>query len=170
MTVTNVTKDPIALTMSITAEFDVSVERAWELWNDPRQLERWWGPPTYPATFVEHELTVGGVVRYYMTGPEGDRHSGWWRVVSVEAPHSLEVIDGFGDDADAPMPDMPTTSMQVTLTETTAGGTIMVIESRFPSTEAMGQLVAMGMEEGMRLALGQIDDILRGDPTALTIG
>ena len=50
MTVTNVHKDPEALTMTITAEFDAPVERVWQLWADPRQLERWWGPPTYPAT------------------------------------------------------------------------------------------------------------------------
>ena len=23
------------------------------MWSDPRQLERWWGPPSYPATFVD---------------------------------------------------------------------------------------------------------------------
>ena len=46
MTVTAVRKDPEALTMTLTAEFDASPERVWELWADPRQLERWWGPPT----------------------------------------------------------------------------------------------------------------------------
>ena len=74
MSVTNVTKDPEALTMSITSRFDAPVERVWQVWADPRRLERWWGPPTYPATVTEHDLAVGGRVRYFMTGPEGDRH------------------------------------------------------------------------------------------------
>ena len=52
MTVTAVRKDPDALTMTLTAEFEASPERVWQLWADPRQLERWWGPPTYPATFT----------------------------------------------------------------------------------------------------------------------
>ena len=60
MTVTNVHKDPDARTMTITAEFDAPVERVWQMWADPRQLERWWGPPTYPATFVDHDLSPGG--------------------------------------------------------------------------------------------------------------
>ena len=51
MTVTAVRKDPQALTMTVEAEFAASPERVWQLWADPRQLERWWGPPTYPATF-----------------------------------------------------------------------------------------------------------------------
>src|SRR6195952_3347628 len=95
MTVTNLQKDPEALTMRITAEFDAPVERAWQLWADPRQLERWWGPPTYPATVVDHDLTVGGRVSYFMTGPEGDRSNGWWEILRVEPPNRLELKDGF---------------------------------------------------------------------------
>ena len=60
MTVTNVTRTPTPCTMTITAEFDAPVERVWQLWADPRQLERWWGPPTYPATVVDHDLAAGG--------------------------------------------------------------------------------------------------------------
>jgi hypothetical protein len=33
-----------------------------------------------------------------MTGPEGDRHRGWWRVIAVDAPRALEFEDGFADD------------------------------------------------------------------------
>ena len=73
MTVTAVRKDPEALTMTVDAEFDASPERVWQLWADPRQLERWWGPPTYPATFTAHDLAPGGRVEYHMTGPEGDQ-------------------------------------------------------------------------------------------------
>ena len=71
MTVTDVRKDPDALTLTITSVFDAAVDRVWQLWADPRRLERWWGPPTYPATFVDHDLTPGGRVTYFMTGPEG---------------------------------------------------------------------------------------------------
>ena len=60
MPVTDVNKDLDALTMTITAEFDAGAERIWEMWSDPRQLERWWGPPSFPATFVEHDLSPGG--------------------------------------------------------------------------------------------------------------
>ena len=73
MTVTAVRKDPQTLTMTLEAEFDAVAERVWQLWADPRQLERWWGPPTYPATFTRHDLAPGSRVEYHMTGPEGDQ-------------------------------------------------------------------------------------------------
>lgn len=160
MSVTSVVKDPQARTMTVTAEFDGSAERVWEVWADPRQLERWWGPPTYPATFEVHDLTPGGSVTYFMTGPEGDTPRGWWKVIAVDAPHSLEFEDGFADDEGNPNPDMPVMIMRVSIEGQGDGRTRMTIVTTFPSVEAMEQLTAMGMEEGMTAALGQIDDLL----------
>jgi uncharacterized protein YndB with AHSA1/START domain len=153
-------KDPAAKTMAITSSFEAPIERVWQLWADPRQLERWWGPPTYPATMVDHDLSPGGVVTYYMTSPEGERYHGWWRLLAVEEPRLLEFEDGFGESPSAPVPDLPVSTMRVELTALAGGGTRMEIRSTFPSVEAMEQLIEMGQEEGMVAALGQIDDLL----------
>lgn len=160
MTVTDVRKDPTALTMTVTSEWDAPVARVWQLWADPRQLERWWGPPTHPATVVDHDLRAGGKVSYFMTSPEGEQHHGWWKVVAVEEPHRLDLEDGFADAAGNPNDALPTTLFTVTLAEQAAGTTTMRIESRFPSREAMDQMLEMGMEEGSVTAIDQIDAIL----------
>jgi uncharacterized protein YndB with AHSA1/START domain len=166
MTVTAVRKDTDALTMSIEAEFDASPERVWQLWADPRQLERWWGPPTYPATFTTHSLAPGSRVEYYMTGPEGDRPRGYWEIVEVAAPHRLVFRDGFANDDGTPNSDLPSNEARVTIDELGAGRTRMSIQSTFPSTEAMEQMLAMGMEQGITEAVGQIDAILADDVAA----
>ena len=163
MTVTAVRKDPQALTMTMDAEFDASPERVWQLWADPRQLNRWWGPPTYPATFTKHDLTPGSRVEYHMTGPEGDQPRGYWDIQEVQPPHRLVVIDGFANDDGTPNDDFPTGEMRVNIQRIGEGRTRMSIESIFPSTEAMEQILAMGMEEGMKDAMGQIDAILAED-------
>ena len=160
MTVTAVQKDPKSLSMTVTAEFDASPERVWQLWADPRQLERWWGPPTYPATFTRHDLTPGSRVEYHMTGPEGDQPRGFWDVLETDPPRSLVFRDGFANDDGTPNDALPRNEGRVTIEEIGAGRTRMSIESRFPSTEAMEQVLAMGMEEGLREAVGQIDAIL----------
>jgi uncharacterized protein YndB with AHSA1/START domain len=95
-----------------------------------------------------------------MTGPDGDKAHGWWQVLAVEPPSRLELKDGFADDSGTPNDAMPTTTMVVTLTESDGGGTLMAIETQFPSVQAMEQLVSMGMEEGIAAALGQIPEIL----------
>ncbi len=159
MTVTAIRKDPAARTMTLEAEFDAPAGRVWELWADPRQLERWWGPPTYPATFTAHDLRPGGRVEYHMTGPEGDQPKGYWEVDEVEPPHRLVFRDGFANEDGTPNTEFPMTTATVTIEEAD-GTTQMRIESEFPSVEAMEQLAAMGMEEGLRQAVGQIDAIL----------
>jgi uncharacterized protein YndB with AHSA1/START domain len=165
MTVTAVHKDPNALTMTLTAEFDAAPDRVWQLWADPRQLERWWGPPTWPATFTKHDLTPGSRVDYHMTGPEGEEAHGYWDVVETDPPRRLVFRDGFSHDDGTPNEALPQNEGRVTIEEIADGRTRMSIESTFPSTEAMEQVLAMGMEEGLKLAVGQIDAILAEHPT-----
>jgi uncharacterized protein YndB with AHSA1/START domain len=166
MTVTAVRKDTDALTMTLDAEFDASADRVWQLWADPRQLERWWGPPTYPATFTKHDLRPGGRAEYHMTGPEGDQPRGYWDVLEVDAPNRLVVQDGFANDDGTPNDGLPRSEFRVTIDEVGDGRTRMSIHSIFASAEAMEQILAMGMEEGLKEAVGQIDAILAEDSVA----
>jgi uncharacterized protein YndB with AHSA1/START domain len=159
MSVTDVHKDPEAASITITASFDAPAEKVWRLWADPRLLERWWGPPTWPATFVDHDFSPGGHVGYYMTGPEGEKSAGWWKVQEVQPPHRLVFEDGFADDSGQPSTDMPATQVTVTL-EATADGTVMRMHSVFPSADDMEKLLSMGMEEGIVGAMGQMDAVL----------
>jgi uncharacterized protein YndB with AHSA1/START domain/pimeloyl-ACP methyl ester carboxylesterase len=163
VTVTAIRKDPRALTMTIDAEFDAPPARVWQLWADPRQLERWWGPPTYPATFTRHDLAPGSRVEYHMTGPEGDQPRGYWDIVEVDPPRSLVFRDGFANDDGSPNTEFPQGTARVTIDELGGGRTRMSIDHRFPSTEAMEQVLALGMEEGLKQAVGQIDAILAED-------
>ena len=164
MTVTSVRKDAEARTMTVEAEFDASAERIWQLWADPRQLERWWGPPAYPATVTVHEFRPGGRVEYHMTGPAGDQPHGYWEIVEVAAPRHLVFRNGSANDDGSPNTDLRPMVGRVTIEEIGDGRTRMTIQSEFASTESMEQMLAMGMEEGLKLALGQIDGLLAEDP------
>lgn len=166
MTVTAVHKNPDNLSLHVTAEFDASPQRVWQLWADPRQLERWWGPPTYPATFTQHDLAPGSRVEYHMTGPEGDQPRGYWEILDVEPARRLRFQDGFANADGTPNTEMPVIECHVFFEPIDSGRTRMSMESVFPSLEAMEQLTAMGMEEGLTQALGQIDGILAEDRVA----
>jgi uncharacterized protein YndB with AHSA1/START domain len=164
MTVTAVTKDIDKLTLTLTAEFSATPERVWQLWADPRQLERWWGPPTYPATFTGHDLREGARISYFMTGPEGDTPKSFWDILAVDPPRRLTFRDGFANDDGTPNTNMPVITADVSIDPIDGDTTRMLIQSQFPSLEALEQLSAMGMEEGLRSAVGQIDDILAETP------
>jgi uncharacterized protein YndB with AHSA1/START domain len=160
MTVVSTHKDVAALTLTFVAELDATVERVWRVWEDPRQLERWWGPPTWPATFEQHDFVVGGWSRYYMTGPGGEKAHAWWTITAIDPPHRLEFDDGFAGDDGEPDESMPVSHAVITL-EPMGTGTRMTTVTTFADTAQMEQVIAMGFEEGMTLAMGQIDGILK---------
>ena len=160
MTVTAVRKDTHTLTMTLTAEFQCSPERVWQLYADPRQLEQWWNPPGYPLTITDHDLSVGGMVRAHVTAPDGQEVYAYWRITAVDAPRSMEWEDGFLDDQLEPNPAIPPTTMRLTLADHPDGGTLMTIVVDFMSAEAMQAHLDMDIEEQMRVTFGQMDAIL----------
>jgi uncharacterized protein YndB with AHSA1/START domain len=159
MPVTDVQHDLDALTLTITADFAAPVARIWQVYADPRQLEKVWGPPTYPATVVDHELTPGGRMTYFMTGPDGDKHAGYWQITSVDEPTSFSFVDGFADLDFNPNPEMPVSKNVYTFAEHD-GGTRAVFTSTFESAEALQQVLDMGIVEGASLAINQIDELI----------
>lgn len=159
MPITTVSSDPQALTLTVVADYPVSVARLWEAYADPRQLERFWGPEQWPATFTRHDMAVGGQSHYYMTGPDGQQSRGWFHFLKVEPQRLIEVEDGFALEDGSRNPAMPTMRMRFNF-EATATGSRFVSVTTFPSLESMEALVQMGMMEGMKSAMGQIDAVL----------
>jgi uncharacterized protein YndB with AHSA1/START domain len=161
MPVTDVRHDVDALTLTITADFAAPVERIWQVYADPRQLEKVWGPPTYPATVVDHDLRPGGRVTYFMTGPGGDKHAGYWDVTAVDEPTSFTFRDGFADLDFTPNPDLPVSTGVFTFTPH-EGGTRAVYVSTYESAEGLQQVLDMGVVEGATGAINQIDGLIAG--------
>ena len=159
MPLTSVTKDAAKLTLTVVGDYPVPQKRLWDAFADPRQLERFWGPPTMPATFTRHDMRVGGRAEYFLTGPKGETWSGSWKFTAVNPISSFEAHDGEDNAEDENMP----ASMQFFF-ETTLTGSRMTIVTRFSSVEAMEQ-VAKGMEEGLRAAMPQLDAAL-AEPSA----
>ena len=159
MPITSVKSDPEALSLTIIGDYPVPIGRLWEAWADPRQIEKFWGPESWPATFTRHDMTVGGRAEYHMTGPDGTTAHGWWRFVAVEPTRRFEIEDGFADENGRPNAALPTTRMTVTF-ESTPTGSRFTMVSVFPSLEAMERLAAMGMIDGIQSALKQLDTVL----------
>lgn len=95
-----------------------------------------------------------------MTGPEGEQPHGWWRILAVDAPNSLELEDGFADEHGNPDDELPVITMRLDLTERAGSGTTMIIVTRFRSVEEMQRILDMGMAEGITAAINQMEGIL----------
>ncbi|WET77536.1 SRPBCC domain-containing protein [Amycolatopsis sp. QT-25] len=155
MPITSVTKDPEKLSLTVVADFPVPRKRLWEAWADPRQLERFWGPPFAPATFTHHDFRVGGRAEYFLSGPNGEKWADSWKFTAVNPIDSFEAEDGEDNAADENMPSLMTFAF-----ETTATGSRLTHVTRFSSVEALENTIP-GMEAGFRAAMPQLDALLR---------
>lgn len=154
MPLTSLTKDPATLSLTVIGDYAVSQQRLWEAFADPRQLERFWGPPAFPATFTRHDFRVGGRAEYFLSLPEGQKWHGAWKFTKVDPVDTFEATDGEDNADDDNMP----AGMKFRF-ETTAGGSRLTIVTRFSSIEAMEHTIP-GMEEGLRAAMPQLDALL----------
>ncbi|WP_404321750.1 SRPBCC domain-containing protein [Arthrobacter luteolus] len=161
MSLRSIDKDYDALTITALADFDPSPEQVWELWADPRKLERWWGPPTHPATVQQHDFFPGGAVTYFMTGPDGDTYHGWWDMTSVDPVTHLQFRDGFADKDGTRRLDMPVSTASVTFSGSGAG-TVMEMVTSFADRNQMEEQISMGAVEGAASAMAQMDSVLAG--------
>ena len=154
MPLTSVTKDARTLTFTAVGDYPVPQQRLWDAFADPRQLERFWGPPAWPATFTRHDLKVGGRAEYFLSGQNGEKWSGSWTFTAVTPISSFEAHDGEDNAEDEDMP----ASMKFTFDATPTGSRISIV-TRFSSVEAM-ERTTPGMEEGLRAAMPQLDALL----------
>lgn len=168
MPVTSITRDTDALTLTVVADFPARAQRLWDAYVDPRQLERFWGPPTWPATFTRHDAAAGGRSAYTMKGPDGDTHGGYWEWLSIEPHKSFEVRDGFATPDGEPNPELPSMRMEFVFDETDDGARVTTT-TYFNSLTDLEQLLEMGMDEGLREAMGQMDAVL-ADLTSFATG
>ncbi|WP_439591235.1 SRPBCC family protein [Microbacterium sp.] len=161
MPVTDVVTDPEALTLTLTADFAAPAERVWNAFTEPRQLERFWGPPGYPATFTSFDFTVGGTALYKMTSPQGEESFGSWEFLEIDPTSSFAVLDQFADEFGNAVVEMPASRMTFAISSTEAGARL-VSTTYFTSAESLEQLVGMGMVEGATMAMNQLDRVLGG--------
>ncbi|MFD4295422.1 SRPBCC domain-containing protein [Rhodococcus sp. NPDC058505] len=159
MPVTNVQHDLDNRTLTIIADFPAPVARIWQIYADPRQLEKVWGPPTFPATVVDHDLAPGGRVTYFMTGPEGEKFAGYWQVIDVDEPNRFSFEDGFANEDFTPNTALPVSTSVYAFTEHD-GGTRATYVSTYPTADALQQVLDMGVVEGASSAINQIDELI----------
>ena len=160
--IVSVEKDLDSLSLTLLADFGAPIERVWQLWADPRQLERWWGPPSHPATMEKHDLAVGGEVAYVMTGPGG---RGVPRLVARHVGRPAEIAGvhrRLGQPGRHAEPAAPTTAVQMRLSERD-GGTRMELRFTFESQEHMDQLERRGAFDVFPQSVGQMDGILESN-------
>ena len=161
-----VTKDLENKTLTLTRDFDGSIDKVWRAFADKETFEKWWGPEGWETTTTEFDFTPGGRVHYGMKCVDEDQgewfgQSSWGMMLidSVDAPNRFTYRDYFSDESGTLNQDMPTLSVTNQFVEEN-GKTKFTSVSQAESADQIEELLKMGMVEGFTSQLSKLDAML----------
>lgn len=145
--------------IKVTREFDAPLEKVWKAWTEKELLDQWWAPKPWKAHTQSMDFRENGAWRYYMEGPEGERHYCTVQFEKIVPLKNYSGIDAFCDEKGNITNEFPSMHWDCTFTEKEQVTTVSV-EISFASEEDMKKIVEMGFKEGFSQAHGNLDELL----------
>jgi uncharacterized protein YndB with AHSA1/START domain len=147
----------------IQRQFAAPAHVVFDAWTAPEHVARWWAPASHGVAVVECtvDLRPGGGYRYVLArGPMRLGFEGAY--LEVVRPTRLVSTQRFEPVARppgaAPVCTAQPGDVHITVTFVEAAGvTALTAHERYPSAELLEQVLATGMEGGMRETLAQLD-------------
>lgn len=84
--------------VTITREIDAPIEMVWEMWTNPDQFKKWYGPNGMSVPTAEMIVEIGGTRKISMATPDG-RHQMWFIGVykEIRKPNRLVYTESICD-------------------------------------------------------------------------
>ena len=154
------TQDIANKKIKVVREFDAPVEQVWKAWTEPQLLDQWWAPRPWKAVTQSMDFSAGGTWRYYMQGPEGEKHYCKFDYETITPNKSYTGIDGFVDENGNDTHDLP--NMRWLVSFIPSGNTTKTeIEISFESEADLNKIIEMGFKEGFAAAHANLDELLQ---------
>lgn len=155
----NFTVDKANNAIQVTREFSAAPDLVWQAWTTAELLDQWWAPKPYYVQTKTLQFTEGGQWHYAMISPEGDKHWCLADYKTIDPSKSYTALDAFCDEAGNMNTEMPRTLWTNVFTANEDTTTVN-ITLQYQSLTDLEKVLAMGMQEGFTMALGNLDELL----------
>lgn len=163
---TNFTVQDDKKTLVVERTFPAARNKVWAAWTTPELFAKWWGPRGWETEVKHMDFNEGGYLLYVMKclDPEqkewyGQTSSGKSIYSHIDAENSFTYTDEFTDEDGNVTPDMPVMEINVQFTEED-GQTRVVSTTTFATPEALEQVIATGMKEGLTQTWDRLEEML----------
>lgn len=136
-----------------------SLETIWNAYIKTEVLEKWWAPEPYKAIVVSNTFEKGKYLHYYMLSPEGEKHYCIAEFLEIDPLKSYEVLDAFCDENAVINAEFPRMKWQNRF-RFENGITTVTNTITFEKAEDMAKILEMGFEEGYKMGLNQLHNLL----------
>jgi uncharacterized protein YndB with AHSA1/START domain len=140
--------------------YEAEVSKVWDYFTKSELLDQWWAPKPWKCETKKQDFTEGGIWLYSMVGPEGERHYAQVKYGEIMEHRSFDGVDTFCDENGNVNPDFPEAKWLFGFTGVEEG-TKITVNIHFQTSEAMAKLIEMGFEEGFKMGLNQLEEILK---------
>jgi uncharacterized protein YndB with AHSA1/START domain len=134
----------------VTRIFDAPVRLVFDAWTKPELFKLWWAPKSMgvPLLSCEMDVRTGGGYRIAFGHDAADSMAFFGKYLEVSPPSRLVWTNDEGGGA-----------ITTVTFEEKDGGTLLVLQELYPSTEALDEAF-LGMEDAMPEQFEQLDDLL----------
>ncbi len=146
-------------TFSVIRDFDAPMAIVWRAYTEAVYLDQWWGPQPWRAETKEMDFRVGGHWLYAMCGPEGERHWGRMDYTDISLHQFFAMKDCFCDEHGVANPALPESHGRISFHQHESC-TRVEWKTTYASAEGLQTVVAMGMEQGVRICVDQLVALL----------
>ena len=143
----------------ITHSYESTLETIWNAFTQSEILEKWWAPEPYKAIVVTNNFENGGKLHYYMLSPEGQKHYCIAEYLEINPQKSYEVLDAFCDENGVVNTNFPRMKWLNNFSYQNGITTVSNIIT-FEKNEDMSAILELGFEEGYKMGLNQLYDLL----------
>lgn len=156
------TKDEEQLSLYIMKVYPTDVSAIWENYTKVELLEKWWAPKPWKCETQKMDFREGGSWNYAMVSPENEKHFAGLNYQEINPHRSIAVSDFFTDENGNINTDLPKLNWLIGFTGIEQG-TKLTFNIYFNSLDDMKQILEMGFEEGFKMQLNQLEEIVRGN-------
>lgn len=156
---TQITTDFDKLTFQAKREFGAPVSLVWRAYTEKELLDQWWAPEPWKTETKTMDFKVGGRWVYDMISPEGERHGGVQIFNEIVFEEFFSGIDAFIDQDGQINESMPVASWKNSFFPMETG-TLVVVDAKYPSRDALEFVLKMGMDKGVTMAHDKLSSLL----------
>jgi len=146
-------------TITIKRQFAAKRQLVWDCYTKSELLDRWFAPKPLTTKTKFMDFSEGGHWHYAMVEPNGQEYWGRMDYQTIQRVNNYTSLDGFCDDTGALNPALPRSKWNVTFSDVVTHTLVATVVS-YTSSEALQQVVNMGLKEGLISTLERLDELL----------
>ncbi len=153
------TVDRARNTLTLIREFDAGRQLVWDCYTKSELLDKWFAPNPMTTRTRTMKFKEGGHWHYAMIDTDGKEYWGLTEYVTIKPIDYYTSIDAFSNEKGEINRDLPRAQWKVTFSDKEAK-TLVHTLVQYHSLADLESVINMGMEDGMRLTLEKLDELL----------